>query len=59
MTDKNKQESLQDKKTKIRAQQEWAEQSGKNPDDLEITSGAGSRVPASGRVGGRKKTVKA
>ena len=55
MTDKNKQESLQDKKKKIRAQQEWAEQSGKNPDDLEITSGAGSRVPASGRLEAEKR----
>jgi hypothetical protein len=33
---KKKQESLQDKNKKSREQQEWAEQAGKNPDDLEI-----------------------
>jgi hypothetical protein len=36
MKDKKKQEQLSGKQKKLRDKQEWAELSGKNPDDLEI-----------------------
>jgi hypothetical protein len=45
---KKRQESPAGKKMK-QEQHAWAEQSGKNPDDLEIGQGTGGGKPASGK----------
>lgn len=36
MADKKQQESTPDKRKKSGTKQDWVEQSGKNPDDMEI-----------------------